>query len=130
MTRIEQLASPARQALSLSARRILDRIEVEIASSAQPDVAISFNAFEDFGVHRHAIAPALRELAGLGFVEINGRPAHYRLSDGWREVTTPAFARSIAVWARLQRCPSWALRFHLIAEMQRQQEQSTQRKRT
>jgi hypothetical protein len=71
--RIDMLRSPAYCALSLSARRILDRIEIELADHSGSDngkLPITFNDFEKYGLDRHSIGPAIRELVALGFIEI------------------------------------------------------------
>jgi hypothetical protein len=70
---IEMLRSPAYRALSLSARRILDRIEIELADHGGTDngkLPVTFDDFEQYGIHRHSIGPAIREVVVLGFVEI------------------------------------------------------------
>ena len=71
--RIDMLRSPAYCVLSLSARRILDRIEIELADHGGSDngkLPITYDDFVKYGLHRHAIGPAIRELVMLGFVEI------------------------------------------------------------
>jgi hypothetical protein len=90
---IAMLESPAFCALSLTARRILDRLEIEIAhhgGHGNGKLAVTYAALEDYRIDRHAIAPALRELVALGFLEITEegragnreyrRPAKYRLT--------------------------------------------------
>jgi DNA-binding transcriptional MocR family regulator len=77
---IEMLESPAYRVLSLSAHRILSRIEVEFAHHAGKDngqLPVTFDDFAEYGVHRMAIGPALEELEALGFIEItaHGKPA-------------------------------------------------------
>jgi hypothetical protein len=67
------LESPAYRALSLSARRILDRLEIEFASHGGTDngkLPVTYDDFERYGIHRHAIAPAIREVVALGFLEV------------------------------------------------------------
>ena len=70
---IAMLRSPAMRALSLSGRRILDRIEIELASHGGKDngkLPITFANFEQFGItDRHVISRGIRELCALGFVE-------------------------------------------------------------
>jgi hypothetical protein len=59
--------------LSLSARRILDRIEIENADHGGVDngkLPVTFDDFVRYGIHRHAIAPAIREAVALGFLEV------------------------------------------------------------
>lgn len=77
---IEMLASPAFRALSLSARRVLDRIEIELAHHGGTNngkLPVTYGDFERYGVDHQAIAPALRELEALGFIRITerGRPS-------------------------------------------------------
>ena len=70
---IAMLRSPAMRVLSLSGRRILDRIEIELASHGGKDngkLPITFANFEQFGItDRHVISRGIRELCALGFVE-------------------------------------------------------------
>ena len=67
------LRSPAYCVLSLSGRRELDRIEIEMADHGGTDngkLPVTYDDFERYGIHRHAIGPAIREVVALGFVEI------------------------------------------------------------
>ena len=73
---IEMIRSPAWSVLSLSARRVLDRIEIEHADHGGNDngmLPVTYDDFERYGIHRHAIAPAIRETVALGFAEITER---------------------------------------------------------
>ena len=73
---IEMIKSPAWSVLSLSARRVLDRIEIEHANHGGNDngrLPVTYDDFECYGIHRHAIAPAIRETVALGFAEITER---------------------------------------------------------
>jgi hypothetical protein len=49
---------------------------------------VTYEHFEEYGIHRHAIAPAIRELETLGFVEVTqrGRPSagEFRLPNLFR----------------------------------------------
>jgi hypothetical protein len=73
---IDMLESPAFRILSLSARKILDRLEIEFHQhGGNPfdngdGLPCAYDHFEEYGVHRHAIGPAIRELVALGFVEV------------------------------------------------------------
>jgi hypothetical protein len=70
---IEMLESHAYRALSLSGHRVLDRIEIEMAHHGGTDngkLPVTYDDFEHYGIHRHSIAPAIREVVALGFVEI------------------------------------------------------------
>jgi hypothetical protein len=73
---IEMLESPAYRVLSLSAHRVLSRIEVEHAHHGGTDngkLPVTFDQFEAYGVHRRAIPPAIRELEALGFAVVTER---------------------------------------------------------
>jgi hypothetical protein len=70
---IDMLRSPAWSVLSLSACRVLDRVENERADHGGMDngkLPITYDDFEHYGIHRHAIAPAIRECVALGFLEV------------------------------------------------------------
>jgi hypothetical protein len=74
--RIDMLRSPAYCVLSLSARRILDRLEIELADHGGADngrLPVTYDDFVRYGLHRHAIYPAIQEVVALGFVEITER---------------------------------------------------------
>ena len=120
------LESPAHRALSLSARKILDRLEIEFylhggKSEQNGLLPCTYDHFVEFGVHRHAIGPAIREVVALGFVEITRQGcagnAGYRqstlyrltyrnagsdkrITDEWRRIETLAEAEAIAEEAR------------------------------
>ena len=88
---IEMLRSPAMAALSLTGRRILDRLEIELADhggSENGSLPVTYDDFERFGIHRHQIKAGLAEVVVLGFVEITrqGRAgnAQYRLPTLYR----------------------------------------------
>jgi hypothetical protein len=123
---VEMLESPAFRVLSLSARRVLDRIEIEMAHHGGNDngrLPVTYENFRDYGIGRNAIAPAIRECVALGFVIITeaGRagnadfrsPNLFRLTyrhgngiprDGtheWRRVATIEDAERIAREARI-----------------------------
>jgi len=70
------LESPAFRALRLSARRVLDRLEIELAHHGGKDngrLPVTYDDFVKYGMDRHAVAPAIREVVALGFVEITER---------------------------------------------------------
>jgi hypothetical protein len=105
---IEMLRSPAWRILSLSARRVLDRLEIELADHGGVDngkLPVTYEDFVRYGIERHGIAPALRELVALGFIEITEpgragnaefrRPTLYRITyrhtktdptDEWKRI--------------------------------------------
>lgn len=120
---IEMIESPAYRVLSLSAHRVLDRIEIEHGHHAGRDngkLPVTYNDFVDYGMDRHSIAPALREVEVLGFVEVteHGRagnaehrsPNKFRLTyrptddrvetDEWRRIKTIEEAKAIAQASR------------------------------
>jgi hypothetical protein len=122
---IEMLESPAFRVLSLSARRVLDRLEIELAHHGGQDNGKLPCTYQHFlwEIHRHAIGPGIRECVALGFVEITqpGRggnaefraPNLFRLTykptrvesptDDWRGVDTIEGAEALAR-AGTQRC--------------------------
>ncbi len=73
---IDMLESPAFRVLSLSARRVLDRLEIELAHHGGQDngkLPCTYQHFHEYGIHRHAIGPGIRECVALGFIEITER---------------------------------------------------------
>ena len=119
---IEMLRSPAMRALSLTGRRILDRVEIELASHGGKDngqLPVTHTDLVEFGIHDHAIGPGLREVEALGFVEIKRgragnaefrrpnlfrltyRPTeHKRETDEWRQIGSIAQAKKLLGKAR------------------------------
>jgi hypothetical protein len=126
---IKLIESPAWSVLSLSARRVLDRIEIEMCHHgglcANGELVVTYGDFERFGIHRDAIAPALREVTALGLLVVTeqGRGGNsefhkaskYRLTyictkgtgkwpdqptDDWKRITTLEIAEHIASAAR------------------------------
>src|SRR6266404_5170448 len=70
---VEMLESYAYRVLSLSARRVLDRIEIELARHGGNDngnLTVTYSDFEEYGIDRHSIRPAIQEAMALGFIEI------------------------------------------------------------
>jgi hypothetical protein len=121
---IDMLRSPAWRALSLSARRILDRLEIEMADhggTSNGKLPATYDDFERYGVHRHGIGPAIRETVALGFLEVTEpgragnaewrRPNLFRLTyrntdnDGptneWEKIETDEHAEALARNARM-----------------------------
>jgi hypothetical protein len=97
---VRMLESPAWRVLSLSARRILERIEIELGHHGGNDankLPVTYNDFVEYGVHRHAIRPAVRECVALGFLEITeqGRAgnAEFRSPNKFR--LTYAYGRKV-----------------------------------
>jgi hypothetical protein len=120
---IEMIRSPAWSVLSLSARRVLDRIEIEHADHGGNDngrLPVTYDDFERYGIHRHQIRKALREIEALGFAEITERgragnaefrsPHKFRLTyfhvgrapptNEWQRIKTVEDAQALAKAAR------------------------------
>src|SRR5215510_10795022 len=123
---IAMLQSPAWRVLSLAARRLLDRVAIELAAHggrASDKLPVTFADFEEYGIRRHSIKPAIREAVALGFLRITrqGRAgnAEFRRAscyqstylnnaDGpaaapthdWKRITTLQEARAIAAATR------------------------------
>jgi hypothetical protein len=122
---LAMLESPAYRVLSRAARMVLDRIEIEHmrhGGAENGHLPVTYDDFVKYGIHRHAIAPATRELVALGFVEITQRgragnrefrlPSKYRLTyrnakgapgDGtheWRWIESLERAHEISKYAR------------------------------
>jgi hypothetical protein len=120
---IEMMESPAFRVLSHSAHRILDRLEIELAHHGGNDngrLPVTFDHFAEYGIDRHSIAPAMREVEALKFVEITERgragdaeyrrPNLFRLTykpvgralatDEWRAIKTEAEAKMLSKVAR------------------------------
>ena len=122
---IAMLQSPAYRVLSLSAHRLLARIEIELAKHGGDDngkLPATYEQFVEYGIHRHSIAPAIRECEALGFLEAeHGQagnreyrwPSMYRLTyhsvgrarptDEWRRISTIEEAKAIVRAARKQK---------------------------
>ena len=122
---VEMLESPAWRVLSLSAHRLLDRLDIEHRHHAGRDngkLIVTFEQFCGYGMDRHAVARAIRETVALGFVEVTRQgcagnadqrqASQYRLtyqpaegvpgygSNEWRTITTLEEANRIAADAR------------------------------
>src|SRR5262249_18054687 len=68
---IEMLRSPAYRALSLSAHRLISRIEIELADHGGNDngkLPVTKQDFIDYGISPRLVAPAKREAEALGFI--------------------------------------------------------------
>jgi hypothetical protein len=73
---IEMLQSPAYRALSLSACRLLHRIEIELAAHGGNDIErlpVTKADFVEYGISPRLVAPAIREAEALGFIRITQR---------------------------------------------------------
>jgi hypothetical protein len=105
---IEMLRSPAMRVLSLTGRRILDRVEIELAQHAGNDngkLPITYNDLIAFGIHDHAIGAGLREVEALGLAEIKrsiAGSATHRKPNRFRLTYRPADSkRETNEWARI-----------------------------
>ena len=115
------IRSPAWRVLSLSARRLLDRIEDEYLRHGGKDngkLPVTFDDFVRWGINRHAIAPGMRECTALGVLVVTRRGmagnAEFRspnlfllpylepdtAGQVWRQITTVEEAEAIASAAR------------------------------
>jgi hypothetical protein len=120
---VEMLEAPAYRVLSLSARRILDRLEIELAHHGGDDngrLPTTYEHFHEYGMDRDTIAPAISECVALGFVEVTERgragnrefrsPSLYRLTyrptrgrdatDEWKNIGTLEQAQAVGRAAR------------------------------
>jgi hypothetical protein len=120
---IEMMESVAFRVMSHSARRVLDRLEIEHAHHGGHDsgaLPVTFNDFANYGIDRHAIAPAVREVEALGFARVTERgragnadfrsPNKFALTyrdtkdasatNDWKRITTVEEARALACAAR------------------------------
>jgi hypothetical protein len=123
--RREMLESPGFQVLSRAARQIMHRLELEHMHQGGAEngaLKCTYADFVRYGVNLAAVAPALRELEALRFVEVIERgcggnsdqrhPSIYRLTyllakgargDGsheWRQIKTIEEAEALAKNAR------------------------------
>jgi hypothetical protein len=117
---LAMIDSPAWQVLSLSARRVLDRIEIEHMRHGGAEngrLPVTYDDFVHYGIHRHAIAPAIRQCEALGFLEVTQRgqagnaefrsPNHFRLTYlnfmGGRGPATNEWSRIETIEAAIDR---------------------------
>jgi hypothetical protein len=133
---IEMQESPAFRVLSLSAHRALCRIEIEHCHHAGREngrLPVTYMDFVAYGVSKHAVAPAIRELEALGFIEVTergrGGNAEYRIPNKFRLTYRPT---SSAPYAETN---EWRLiktveRAEELAEAARQKTKPAPRKST
>ena len=119
--------SPALRVLSRAAVLIMHRLEKEHMAHGGAEngkLVVTHRQFEEWGIHRDFVGPAIRELVALGFVEItekghagvggHGEANRFRLSyvndkhgvpptDEWRCITTIEDAERIAKDARMKK---------------------------
>ena len=106
---ITMLESPPFRVLTLSGHRVLARIEIELKRHGGEDngkLPITYEQFVEYGIHRHAIAPAIRECEALGFLEAERGKAgnrEYRAPSTYRLTYQPVGrARPTHDWQRIQ----------------------------
>jgi hypothetical protein len=111
------IESPAWRVLSLSALRLLARIEIEhMRHGGQENgkLAVTYDDFIKYGINRHAIAPAIRECIALGVLLVTrpgrGGNAEFRApnlfllpymetdtaAQKWRQIATIQEAEAVA----------------------------------
>jgi hypothetical protein len=126
---IEMMNSPAYRVLSLAAHRILSRLEIELAqhggkSEENGNLPCTYDHFVEYGVNHNQIAPAIRELVALGFIQVTRkgsagnaeyrqptlflltyRPfgSHKYVGNGWRRIGDIVEAEAVATAARSRR---------------------------
>jgi hypothetical protein len=126
----QMLESPAMRVLSLAARRTLDRIELEHLEHGGAEngkLPVTYRQLEEWGVRRHTVASAIRELEALGLIritrrgysgaaelrsptlyELTFRPAWNARGDGtheYRQIATVEEAETLAQRARKEADP-------------------------
>jgi hypothetical protein len=109
MRRIDMLRSPAFCVLSLTGRRILDRLEIEHAAHGGRDngkLPVTFADLKKFGItNRDDIARGIRELCALGFAELTrpGRAGNgeHRAPNLFRITSQPAKGPPTNEWQRI-----------------------------
>jgi hypothetical protein len=116
--RVDMVASPAWRALSLSARKCLERIELELAKHGgnNGDLPVTQRDFIAHGVSGARVKAALAELIAFGFIEMTpgygcqsplyGRSARFRAlscasrdgppPENWKRFKTDAEAKAMS----------------------------------
>jgi hypothetical protein len=132
---IEMLESPAYRVLCLGAHRVIARIEIELGHHGGADngkLPITYDQFQEYGMDRQTVGPAIREAQALGFITvIAGRagnaefrsPSLYGLTyhnrdatHEWRQIKTIEDALAIRLAAR-RTDPASPARVHRIMKM-------------
>jgi hypothetical protein len=92
----EMMESAAYRVFSRAAHLVLSRIELELRYHGGKNngrLLVTYEQFESYGLDRGSIAPALRELEALGFIEITqhgrGGNADYRVPNLFRLTYEP-----------------------------------------
>ena len=122
---IEMLESPAWRILSLSARRVIERVEIELGHHGGNDngnLPVTYEDFLEFGIgDRSGVAAARREAVALGFLRFTpGRAGNrefrrpdlfgitFAVGDAtheWRKIQTLEQAFAVAQIARQAKDP-------------------------
>jgi hypothetical protein len=120
---IEMLESPAWQVLTQSARRVIDRVEIEFrhhGGTQNGKLPVTYDDFVAYKIDRHSIGPAISEAESLGFLQVTERgrggnaefrrPNLFRLTfhhsdrneptHEWRRITTLELALQVKAEAR------------------------------
>lgn len=125
--RISMLESPAFRVLTGAAHRVLSRIELEHMQHAGLEngkLPCLYDDFAAYGMDRHSVAPAIRELEALGFLKVkrgNGGNSEFKApniftltylpiqlptgdarepTDDWKRITTAEQAKKAQAEAR------------------------------
>jgi hypothetical protein len=123
----DMVESPALRILSRGAMLLMHRLEAEHMAHGGAEngrLIVTHRQFEEWGVHRDSVSPAIREVVALGFVEItrqgkagvggHGEANRFRLTyvndkhgvqptEEWRRITTIEEAERIAKDARAKK---------------------------
>jgi hypothetical protein len=81
---VAMLETAAYRVLSRSAHMVLARVEIESyrhGGTENGRLKITYDSFVDYGIDRHSIGPAIRELVALGFLKV-----HKQRLDAYRAV--------------------------------------------
>lgn len=107
----EMLESAAYRVLSRAAHLVLSRIELELRYNGGKQngrLIVTYEDLERYGLDRGSIAPALRELEALGFIEITqhgrGGNAEYRVPNYFRLTYEPTAWNRTNDWKRYPAC--------------------------
>jgi hypothetical protein len=104
------MESPAFRVLTLTAHRVLARIEVEHCAHGGADngaLPVTYDDFQRYGIARECICPAIAMCEALGFVEVveRGRAgnAEFRAPNVFRLTYLPTpFMNPTNEWAKIE----------------------------
>jgi hypothetical protein len=150
---IDMLESPAYCALSLTAHRIISRVEIELAHHGGNDsgkLPLTYEDLIQYGADRAAVAPAIRKAEALGFIRVTehgrGGNREYRRSNLFfltfaygrdsrgepphdrRKIKTIEQALAIAKAARLAKDPQAVARGQKYAQRRAEKQRTGARK--